>query len=220
MTINYNPGIVTSGLVFYLDAGNPRSYPGSGTAWYDASGTGNTGTLINGPTYNSANLGSIVFDGVNDYANIGTAGFSFGAAAGTLCGWAKTNTISGGYSWIVSYGTSSTSQSRFIGILNSSYIFGGYGNDITATNVPLNTWFYLVGVYNGTTAAIYVNGNLVSGPTTLTWDTVANNAQVGRQTNSIEYWNGNISNTSIYNRALTATEIQQNFNALRGRFGI
>ena len=71
MSIHYSPTTVTSGLVLCLDAGNAKSYPGSGTVWTDLSGNGNTGTLINGPTYNSANGGSIVFDGVNDYANIG-----------------------------------------------------------------------------------------------------------------------------------------------------
>jgi hypothetical protein len=188
--------------------------------WKDLSGNGNDGILVNGPTYGSENNGSMVFNGVSNYANIGTTGLPYGSAAGTLCAWAKTNSISGGYSFILSYGTSNNSQSRFLGILNSSYLFGSYGNDISSANVPLNTWFYLVGVYNGTTASMYVNGNLVSGPTTLTWNTVANTAQVGRQTNGIEYWNGNISNAAIYNRALSTAEVQQNFAALRGRYGI
>jgi hypothetical protein len=65
-------GIVQSGLVLNLDAGVSSSYPGSGTTWTDLSGNGNTGTLTNGPTYNSANGGSLVFDGVDDYVNVGT----------------------------------------------------------------------------------------------------------------------------------------------------
>jgi len=213
-------GVVTDGLVLALDAGVSRSYPGSGTSWTDLSGNGNTGTLTNGPTYNSSNGGSIVFDGVDDYSPIGTSGFPFGSSAGTLSGWARTNTISGSYSWIVSYGKGSPRQSRFIGINGAIYLFGGYGNDINASGVPLNTWFNMVGVYDGTNASMYINGTLVSGPTARSWDTVANNAQIGRQTNGGEYWNGNIAQVSIYNRALTASEIQQNYNALRGRFGI
>ena len=67
--IAYNPKIVTDGLVLCLDAANPKSYPGSGTTWYDLSGNGNHGTLINGPTYNSDNKGSIVFDGIDDYVS-------------------------------------------------------------------------------------------------------------------------------------------------------
>jgi hypothetical protein len=67
MAFNYSPKIVTDGLVLYLDAANTKSYPGSGTTWNDLSRGGNNGTLINGPTFNSANGGSIVFDGVDDY---------------------------------------------------------------------------------------------------------------------------------------------------------
>ena len=68
MAIIDGPRIPTSGLIFYLDAANTRSYPGSGTTWTDLSGNGNTGTLTNGPTYSSANGGQIVFDGSNDNA--------------------------------------------------------------------------------------------------------------------------------------------------------
>jgi hypothetical protein len=67
MAFNYSPRIVTDGLVLYLDAANPRSYPGSGTTWSDLSRGGNNGVLTNGPTFNSANNGSIVFDGTNDF---------------------------------------------------------------------------------------------------------------------------------------------------------
>jgi hypothetical protein len=65
---------------------------------------------------------------------------------------------------------------------------------------------------------MYINGVLVSGPTPKSWNTVANNAQIGRQTSGIEYWNGNIGQVSIYNRALSAAEILQNYNATKGRF--
>ena len=69
MSINYNPRIVTDGLVLLLDAGNTKSYPGTGTTWTDISRNGNNGTLTNGPTFDSANGGSLVFDGVDDYVN-------------------------------------------------------------------------------------------------------------------------------------------------------
>ena len=70
MAVGYNPKIITDGLVLCLDAGNTKSYPGSGTSWSDLSGQGNTGTLVNGPTYSSADGGSIVFDGSNDYGSL------------------------------------------------------------------------------------------------------------------------------------------------------
>ena len=69
MAIFYNPRTITDGLVLCLDAANRKSYPGSGTTWTDLSGRGNTGTLTNGPTYSSANGGSIVFDGTDDIVN-------------------------------------------------------------------------------------------------------------------------------------------------------
>jgi hypothetical protein len=220
MSTKYSPKIITNGLVLSLDAANNKSYPGSGTTWTDLSGNNNTGTLTNGPTFNAGNQGSIVFDGTNDYVPIGTSGFPFGSSAGTLSVWAKTNTISSGYIWIVSYGTALGSQSRFLGINSSTYLFGGYGDDINASGVPLNTWFNMVGVYDGTNAFLYINGNLVSGPTAKSWNTIANNAQLGRQTNGGEYWNGNISQVQVYNRVLSATEVLQNYNATKSRFGL
>ena len=218
--IAYTGNIVRDGLVLLLDAAKKDSYPGSGTVWNDISGNGNNGTLTNGPLFNSDNNGNILFDGTNDYIPISTFNFPFESSAGTLSGWAKTNTITGSYRWIVSYGNAASGQSRFIGINGSTYFFGGYANDITALGVPLSTWFNMVGVYNGTQAMLYVNGVLVSGPTAKSWNTVSNTAQLGRQTNALEYWNGNISNVQIYNRALSVAEVSQNFNALRGRYGI
>ena len=67
MALSHSPSIVTNGLVLCLDAANSKSYPGSGTTWTDLSGRGNNGTLVNGVGYNSGNLGSLVFDGVDDY---------------------------------------------------------------------------------------------------------------------------------------------------------
>lgn len=71
MSIYGGPDIITDGLVFCLDAANSKSYPGTGTAWTDLSGNDNNGTLTNGPTFDSSNGGSIVFDGVNDQVNCG-----------------------------------------------------------------------------------------------------------------------------------------------------
>jgi hypothetical protein len=86
MAFNYSPKIITDGLVLYLDAANTRSYPGTGTTWSDLSRGGNNGVLTNGPTFNSANGGSIVFDGVDDYVNsIGTTStFDYFCSIGTF----------------------------------------------------------------------------------------------------------------------------------------
>lgn len=216
----YNPSIVTDGLVLCLDAGNTKSYIGSGTAWNDVSGRSNNGTLTNGPGYTATNGGSIVFDGSNDFAPIGSSGFPFGSSSGTICAWARVNTVNTGTKWIISYGNPAQSQSRYIGTFNATYYFGAFGNDITASGVVINTWFNMVGVYDGTNASMYINGALVSGPTAKTWNTVASTSQIGRQTNGSEYFSGNIGIVTMYNRALTAAEIQQIFNALRSRYGV
>ena len=209
---------VRSGLVLYLDAANARSYPRTGPNWFDRSGNGNNGTLTGGVGYSGTNFGSLTFDGTDDYVPIGSTGFPTTSSAGTLSAWARTNTITGGFDFIVSYGAGFTNSARFLGINNSTYLFGGYANDITASGVPLNTWFNMAGVYTGTNALMYVNGVLVSGPTAKSWGTTSGNASVGRQANNSEYWNGNISQVSIYNRALTATEVAQNYNALKSRY--
>lgn len=220
MSPSPNTQIVTRGLVLHVDAGHSGSYSGNGTTWTDLSGSNNTGTLINGPTYSTDNSGTLLFDGTNDYATIGSTSFSFGATAGTLSAWAKVNTITTGTKWIVSYGNPAFKESRYLGTFDSNFYFGAFGDDLTAPNVPLNTWFNIVGVYNGTNAFLYINGSLVSGPTAKTWNTVANTAQIGRQTNGLEYFSGNISIVTVYNRALSAAEVTQNYNALRLRFGL
>ena len=87
------PQIVTNGLVMYLDAANPKSYPTTGTAWYDRSGNGNTGTLTNGPTFNSGNNGSIVFDGIDDYVSLSSSPNLTNPL--TICGFINTSIVSG-----------------------------------------------------------------------------------------------------------------------------
>lgn len=91
MGLTHSPKIVTNGLVLALDAANNKSYPGSGVTWYDLSGNGNNGTLTNGPTFNVGNLGSIVFDGTNDYVSFNNSGtstsFDFGTGDMTFTFW-------------------------------------------------------------------------------------------------------------------------------------
>jgi hypothetical protein len=220
MAVQYaNARLVTDGLVLALDAADRNSYVSGSTTWNDLSGNSNSGSLLNGPTFSSANNGSIIFNGSNQYAPIGTTGFPFGTSPGTLSAWANTNTTSG-FRWIFSYGNANTSQSRFLGIGNSVYYFGGYGNDITYASLVSNVWFNMVGIYDGTNASMYINGVLVVVPTAKSWNTIAGNAQIGRQVNNSEYWSGSIGQVSIYNRVLSATEILQNYNAQKTRFGL
>ncbi len=85
MATRYNSQVVKDGLVVCLDAGNPKSYPGTGNTWYDLTINGNNGTLTNGPTFSSINGGGIVFDGINDYVSVGNLGSFY--AQGTISYW-------------------------------------------------------------------------------------------------------------------------------------
>jgi hypothetical protein len=214
------PSIVTTGLVLYLDAGNPASYPGSGTTWTDLSGNGNDATLTGGVTYDSGNGGRFIFDGGDDYApTVGTTGFPFGSSPGSISGWAKTDTIGGGFKWIFAYGNPSVSQARFFGIIGNFYYFGGYGDDITAVGVVTDTWVNICGTYDGT-ARLYINGSLIAGPTVKGWSTVPSVSAVGRQVNGGEYWDGSVAQVLVYDIALSDAQVAYNFDVTKSRFGL
>lgn len=223
------PNLVTDGLVLCLDAGNSKSYPGTGTMWTDLSGQGNNGTLTNGPTYNGTNGGSLVFDGINDYIDCGNTS-SLNAIGGTtnitVSGWVYYTAYGGGgqpYSVITVKGSPWTWL-----LENPSNTFrfritaGGADVSISDTSTHLlNTWYNVVGTYDGSSMKIYVNGVLKN--TRAQTGTLATNsvtAKIGTFQGTNYNLTGRISNISIYNKPLIASEIQQNFNALRGRFGI
>jgi hypothetical protein len=229
MALSHSPSLVTSGLTLCLDAANPKSYPGTGTTWTDLSGNGNNGTLVNGVGYNSGNLGSLSFDGVNDYVDCGNT-TSLSAIGGTtnitVSGWAYYTAYGGGgqpYSVITVKGNPWTWL-----LENPSNTFrfritaGGSDVNVADTSTHLlNTWYNVVGTYDGSNMRIYVNGvlkNTVAQTGTLATNAVT--AKIGTFQGTNYNLTGRISNVSIYNRALTASEIQQNFNALRGRFSI
>jgi hypothetical protein len=212
------PSIILDGLVMYLDAGNPASYPGSGTTWTDLSGQGNNATLAS-HTFDSGNGGSIVFNGSQN-APTSTNGFPFGSSAGSIAGWAKISIMTGGTSWIFSYGSPFQSASRFVGRLGSTFWAGGYNDDITFGTAQTNTWFNMVATWDGSNARMYIDGSLVSGPTSRGWNTVSSAAYVGAQTSGGEGWYGNIAQVLVYNRALTDAEVLQNFNIDKARFGL
>ena len=222
MGIAYNPRTITDGLVLCLDAANPKSYPGSGTTWTNLSGSGNNGTLTNGPTYSSANGGSIVFDGVNDYVSISNAS-SLQVDNFTLEAWVyPINNSESGHiirkegSYILSHYWSAGSK---MGVWVQRT--GGWESTHADITVPLNQWAHIVGTYDNSNVRIYYNANQVastskSGAIRVTTNSVLVNGAVS---NSLPQ-NYNSSIVKIYNRALSAAEVSQNYNALRGRFGI
>lgn len=225
MSLGHGASIVRNGLVLHLDAANSKSYPGSGTTWTDLGGLGNNGTLVNGPIYSAANKGSIVFDGVNDYLN---TSYNIEAATSsnlqTFCSWLYGTSTNNSF-----FGSAASSAGQFHLILNfqtatqirfeESYYGGGQDQANFVTVVANPTWNYACIVKTAVSKFdVYFNGSKVITNATKTATSPAP-FSLGR------WWNGqicpaNISNISIYNRALSAQEIQQNFEATRGRYGI
>jgi len=208
-----NSPIVKNGLVLNLDAGDTASYPNSGNTWFDLSGNGNNGTLVNGPTYNSANGGVIALDGVNDYIDVpinltNTNYTIMGAARYVVVGGrtfsAKNN------NWLMGHWNVST----------QNHYAEGWVSDVQSGPSDTNWRIYAaIGNYSGDSWAHYVNGVLNAGPNT-GGSNGPNGFAIGSHLGSSEFSNSHISNLLVYDRVLTAAEVQQNFNAMRGRYGL
>lgn len=229
MSFNYSPKIVTDGLVLYLDAANTKSYVSGSTTWNDLSRGGNNGTLVNGPTFNSSNGGSIVFDGTNDYVNCGPI-LNYTTSNFTFSTWIYVNSL-----------TTSTINQGPILLWKGNFNTNGYyaqietnGNIIFVTNSPTSVvtissisittgnTYNIVFTRSGSSIKIYVNSvdvTLTAGvhnnPTT------NNNNFIISSYGGIQiYSNYRLFNFLNYNRALSAQEILQNYNATKGRFGL
>jgi hypothetical protein len=217
--------IVKDGLIFRVDAGNDLSYPGSGTTWFDLSGNGYDGTLSAGPTYDPANRGSIVFDGIDDTVLVGDLG-SFSSMS--ICTFMKRNGSQVNFAGLVfSRGTNTTG----LGYRSTTNQLGYHWNGSASTYnwasglVPPNgEWIMAALCVASSIATIYMcsSSGITSASNTLYTHgtTIFNDLKIGEDESSTRHSKGNIATVSIYNRALSSTEITQNFNALRGRYGI
>ena len=241
--------IVRDGLVLNLDAANLCSYPGSGTTWTDVSGNGNNGTLTNGPTYSSANGGSIVFDGTNDYATAPLSSqFEFGTGEFTVEAWVNlTSSPSTGFTYrIIGIGEGAnggapltyTGWSFNVTNLSGTIYLYFYRFDGTETfyrvvipSFSVGQWFHFVATRNASnTLTLYSNGVAISTTASVTQSYNSVNSQplsLGRQFDgsggsaSYKYANFRVSNARIYKgKGFSAAEVSQNYNALRSRFGI
>ena len=227
------PKIVTDGLVLCLDAGNRKSYVGSGTSWVDISRNGNNGTLINGPTFNSDNIGSIVFDGTNDYVAIPSSSLVSGSQM-TFDVW--NFGISAQDSSVVYF--TNASAHRLLNIhlpYSSNIIFFDAGNGSgnagsfdrifkTATNAEYQGWHYWAFTKNSVagTMRIYRNGQLWHSGTSLTAPIGAASVSgnLGGAVDLGVYHIGRIGSAKLYSRELSASEVLQNYNATKGRYGL
>ena len=261
MGLAHSPRIVTDGLVLALDAGNTKSYPGTGTTWTDISRNSNDGSLVNmdGANLDSANGGSLTFDGSDEVVILGDI------LDDVTCGpdkkfsisvWAKYNSLVGNATLIAKNGDGSFSENQrqysFL-VRNPSNAFGSQqleffaffaldtssyaGYRTVGATIETGKWYNFVISYDGSIDnagrySLFIDG--VSYPITTSFTAgslgdiqngnarLSIGAQVGENVSNspIGVIDGNIAQVSVYNKALTASEVKQNFNALRGRFGI
>jgi hypothetical protein len=226
MAIASGPDIVEDGLVLYLDAANERSYPGSGTTWSDLVGSNNA-TLTNGPTYNSGNSGSFVFDGVNDYADMSS--YNLGLNVNNFSAeFAFQYSSIGNKNTLISINYAYPSSGYLIrqDSNNKIIVFSDHGSEtfiVSNTTISASQIYYATICQSNNTCSIYLNGVLDRTATLLNpiLD-VSKEVYLGRRGLPAigAYLDGNMYNIKIYNRALTAEEIAQNFNATRSRYGI
>lgn len=226
MSVRYAvPPIVTNGLVLYLDAANRQSYVSGSTTWFDATANGLSGSLINGPTFSSASLGSIVFDGSDDYVNMNNLGFALmgSGISSTVCLWTKLNTISTPNNMVI-FEQSNTSAKRYvIWFQTSTKTLNFYPNAMNhqSSAINANTWYFISTIVNGSTSRMFINGTEIGTATSYTpQDTNATFWLGIGPVYSNEDWNGNLSLVQTYNRALTTQEVQQNYNATKARYGL
>ena len=234
MSLSRGPKIISNGLVLYLDAANNKSYPGSGTSWNDLSGNGRNLTLTNGPTFNASNIGTLVFDGTNDYAILNPV-TTFSIYCISM--WIKPTTIINSASAskvLIQFKSSTAKYISFgdtTGRVTNEYItiVQEPGDKRTAVNdggsLSAGTWYNIVFNYESSQYNIYINNTLKSTtigsstgnvPLITDPDFIYLNSYEGTS----GYLDSSLSMCMIYNRTLSASEILQNYNITRKRYGL
>ena len=210
--------IVTLGLKFNLDAGSELSYFGSGTDWYDASRTQSKTVSSGSPTYTGVGLSSyFTLNGSNQWftTDYKLSNTSYTKIAIFQYGATTYNIISGG----------STAQHAFW-LNGSSYLQAGHNGAwstvVSATSLSQNTWYFGAVSFNSSTGwKLYINGRLeATSSNTTTVSGTGVSVLIGAYDVGQNLFNGKIAQVLVYDRALTDTEIRQNYEVLRGRYGI
>jgi hypothetical protein len=217
--------IVTDGLVLYLDAANSISYVSGSTVWNDLSRNGNNGTLVNGPTFDSSNGGSIVFNGNTDYVSISN---SINPTNITLDFFYKTS-VNWFYEYLASNardccGSYKGYELRIEQSIPKFTIWNSTSSSISGNLITLNQIHHISATYDGIEQKIYQNGILVNTENTTLGigNPPSYNLAIGAMGHapSVYDMTGNIYTSKIYNRALSAQEILQNYNATKSRYGL
>ena len=232
MGIAYNTNIVRDGLVLYLDAANIKSYPGTGTVWNDLSGNGNNGTLVNGVVYNSSNQGIMVFDGVDDWVSTTFAPNLDNLRLYTYELWFRdaTSETTLNTALISNYGPISTTPYSLLHINPDGTLRFGERNTLNQAGTvgsPLSSlvdgvWKHIVGVATSTQLILYVNGSTMGTTAARPGGVITSGQNFVLGSNSLgRFRSCDISMFRIYlDKALSATEVLQNFNAMRGRYNV
>ena len=233
MGLSHSPRIITNGLVLCVDAANKRSYPGAGTTWTDLTANKNNGTLTNmTDNFSTDGAGSLTFDGANEYVAC-VQSFSRNQTQLTISSWVKFNNFTtsrtiyvetkNDVSSRIDLAVTTSQEIRFAGRDDDSDSFTQFA--ISATSlINTDVWYNIVGVYDplNTNNNVYLNSvNVTSSSSNLGDgfpDTTSATQRIGNNGPNTGYMNGNIAQVSIYNRALTASEIQQNYLATKGRY--
>jgi hypothetical protein len=219
MGTKYNPNIVRDGLVYYIDAANTRSYSGSGNTAYGLIG-GIGGTLVNGVGFSSVNAGYFSLDGTNDYIDFGTVPANTTGTSTVAC-WVKTTSSTTGLPLAFdSYG--GIYINRFTTGKILAFFDGSTGDntsaDVSIRSVNDGNWHYLSATTNGSTCSMYIDGALdKTYSETPSFGTSIYNS-IGGQADGFNFINCFVSLAHIYNRALSAQEILQNYNATKKRY--
>ena len=229
LCVNFNyEGIVTNGLVLNLDAGFRPSYPTTGTTWYDLSGNTFNTTLNNNPTFISTNNGGFIFDGTDDYVSTGKGFDQLGMGNNSYTAEILyyRNNSNGADQTLFGVQATGTGNGLHLILRNNYPYFGHYSADTSAVTTTITGFFHVAFVFEKTgnlvgNQLIYINGNLnVTG----TGKASLNNTNLYPVNigglSLWGYYNGNIYFTRIYNRALNASEILQNYNATKARYGL
>ncbi len=219
--------VVVDGLVLSLDAGNPSSYPGSGSIWTDLIDA-KTFTLYNSPSYSSANGGYLSFSPASSqYAASSTSLSSLSTWSVEVWHYYD-GTNTGTFPTIVTEtypgsGSINFNLGKIFGGSNQveSGFFNGSWRVTSAYTLTANNWYQIVGTYDGTTNKLYVNNTLVASSTfTGTPTSSQNGIRLMRRWDLEDYWGGRLSILRIYNRSLSSTEVVQNFNVNKTRFSL
>lgn len=227
MGLAHSPSIVTSGLVLCLDAANRKSYPGSGTTWTDLSENGYTGTLTNGPTFSTDNQGQLITDGIDDYIQ---SPYILPISDWTIICTFRLITLSfwAGIWACETWNTGNGYLAYFTATNQLNFVRGGgsgFSTDPSLVTNINNFNHYAFTLNSSGSGSIFINGSQRSTGSITLSSTVVNTIKLGTRhsndgTGITDNRASRIGSFSIYNRVLTAAEIQQNFNALRGRYAI